>query len=150
MENGTKNKQHSRNMHNAHTQERNLVPDQNFHRTKISVTVQVHTRYPLFAHARTIPERFLLGTGRMPHPVGGAMGVTLCHCREKGIPRFDIISLNIHKTTSRWYCMAVVLRPRLLTFACLAWHPPNCSTALPKVFSSDLPVCQCIRTHMLV
>ena len=22
---------------------------------------------------------FLLGTGRMPHPVGGAMGVTLCH-----------------------------------------------------------------------
>ena len=22
-------------------------------------------------------ERFLLGTGRMPHPVGGAMGVTL-------------------------------------------------------------------------
>ena len=21
-------------------------------------------------------ERFLLGTGRMPHPVGGAMGVT--------------------------------------------------------------------------
>ena len=77
-------------------------------------------------------------------------GRDLCHCREKGIPRFDIISLNIHKTTSRWYCMAVVLRPRLLTFACLAWHPANCSTALPKVFSSDLPVCQCIRTHMLV
>ena len=94
-------------------------------------------------------KRFLLGTGRMPHPVGGAMGVTLCHCREKGIPRFDI-TLNIHKTTSRWYCMAVVLRPRLLTFACLAWHPANCSTALPKVFSSDLPVCQCTRTHMLV
>ena len=35
----------------------------------------------------------------MPHPVGGAMGVTLCHCREKGNTRFDIISLNIHKTT---------------------------------------------------
>ena len=93
--------------------------------------------------------RFLLGTGRMPHPVGGAMGVT-CHCLEKGISRFDIISLNIHKTTSRWYCMAVVLRPRLLTFACLAWHPANCFTALPKVFSGDLPVCQCIRTHLLV
>ena len=42
---------------------------------------------------------FLLGTGRMPHPVGGAMGVTLCHCREKGNTRFGIISLNIHKTT---------------------------------------------------
>ena len=23
-------------------------------------------------------EWFLLGTGRMPHPVGGAMGVALC------------------------------------------------------------------------
>ena len=23
-------------------------------------------------------QRFLLGTGRMPHPVGGAMGVALC------------------------------------------------------------------------
>ena len=33
-------------------------------------------------------------------------------------------------------CMAVVLRPRLLTFACLARHPANCFTALPKVFSS--------------
>ena len=76
----------------------------------------------------------------MPHPVGGAMVVT-CVCREKGIHPLDIILLNIHKTTLRWYCMAVVLRPRLLTFACLARHPANCSTALPKVFSSDLPVC---------
>ena len=25
---------------------------------------------------RTFKVRFLLGTGRMPHPVGGAMGVT--------------------------------------------------------------------------
>ena len=46
---------------------------------------------------------FLLGTGRMPHPVGGAMGVARGHTRS------DIISLNIHKATSRWYCMAVVL-----------------------------------------
>ena len=36
----------------------------------------------------------------MPHPVGGAMGVTLCHCREKGNTRFDIILLNIDKRTS--------------------------------------------------
>ena len=35
----------------------------------------------------------------MPHPVGGATGVTLCHCREKGNTRFDIILLNIDKTT---------------------------------------------------
>ena len=88
----------------------------------------------------------------MPNAASGRWGYgrDLCHCCEKGIPSFDIISLNIHKTTSHWYCMAVVLRPRLLTFACLAWHPANCSTALHKVFSSDLPVCQCIRTHMLV
>ena len=86
----------------------------------------------------------------MPHPVGGAMSVALCTAVKREYTRFDIISLNFDKATSRWYCMAVVLRPRLLTFACLARHPANCSTALPKVFSSDLPVCQCIRTHMLV
>ena len=52
-----------------------------------------------------------LGTGRMPHPVGGAMGVTLCHCREKGNTRFETVTsaLNIHKTNWRWFCMAVVL-----------------------------------------
>ena len=33
----------------------------------------------------------------MPHPVGGAMGVTLCHCREKGqdlsgpVPRLFVL-----------------------------------------------------------
>ena len=37
-------------------------------------------------------RRFLLGTGRMPHPVGGAIGVTLCHCRYHLIK----YSLNIH------------------------------------------------------
>ena len=73
----------------------------------------------------------------MPHPDGGAMGVTCVTAVKRGY----IILLNIHKITSRWYCMAVVLRPRLLTFACLARNPANCSTALPKVFSSDLPVC---------
>ena len=29
-------------------------------------------------HDVIVKIRFLLGTGRMPHPVGGAMGVTLC------------------------------------------------------------------------
>ena len=36
----------------------------------------------------------------MPHSVGGAMGVTLCHCREKGNTHFDIISLNIDRQLS--------------------------------------------------
>ena len=55
-------------------------------------------------------NRFLFSTGRMPHPVGGAMGVTLSHCCEKGMhPNFDIILLNIRKTTSAGICMAVVL-----------------------------------------
>ena len=44
---------------------------------------------------------FLLGTGRMPHPVGGDMGVTLYTAAKRGQTRFDIISLNIYKTTSR-------------------------------------------------
>ena len=94
-----------------------------------------------YESVRIDSKRFLLGTGRMPLPVGGAMGVTCVTAVKRGYTCFDIILLNIHKTTLRWYCMAVVLRPRLLTFACLARHPANCSTALPKVFSSDLPVC---------
>ena len=36
-----------------------------------------------------ILNRFLLGTGRMPHPVGGDIGVTLRHCREKGTPTLN-------------------------------------------------------------
>ena len=39
----------------------------------------------------------------MPHPVGGAMGVALCTAVKRGHTRFDIISLNIHKTTSHWH-----------------------------------------------
>ena len=42
------------------------------------------------SYALTIFLRFLLGTGRMPHPVGGAMGVTVCHCRASRETRFDI------------------------------------------------------------
>ena len=31
----------------------------------------------------------------MPHPVGGAMGVTLSHCRKRGCTHFfDIMSLR--------------------------------------------------------
>ena len=31
-----------------------------------------------------IMQRFLLGTGRMPHPVGGAIGVALCTALKRG------------------------------------------------------------------
>ena len=41
---------------------------------------------------------FLLGTGRMLHPVGGAMGVTYAMMTYEGdTPGGCIISLNIHK-----------------------------------------------------
>ena len=43
-----------------------------------------HAHYRCYCPRSTRDKfrRFLLGTGRMPHPVGGAMGVTLSHCRE--------------------------------------------------------------------
>ena len=75
----------------------------------------------------------------MPHLVCGAMGVTLSHCREKGIhPLFDIISLNIHKTTSRWRLHGCCTLTSTVGFCLLGKAPTNCSTALPKVFSRDL------------
>ena len=86
----------------------------------------------------------------MPHPVGGAMGVACAQPRKRGHTRFDIISLNIHKATSRWHlpgCCTLTSTADLLL-----GKAPNqlFYRALPKVFSSDLPVCQCITTHMLV
>ena len=78
-----------------------------------------------------VPVRFLLGTGRMPHPVGGAMGVALCTAVKKGHTRFDIISLNIHKATSRWHLPGCCTLTSTADFCCLARHPTNCSTALP-------------------
>ena len=86
----------------------------------------------------------------MPHLVGGAMGVALCTAVKRGHTRFDIISLNIHKATSRWHLLGCCTLTSTADFCYLARHPTNSSTALPKVFSSDLPVCQCIRTLMLV
>ena len=41
---------------------------------------------------------FLLGTGRMPHLVGGAMGVTCITAVKRETPAVNS-SLNIHKTT---------------------------------------------------
>ena len=41
----------------------------------------LHVGHGSFANHQVM-LRFLLGTGRMPHPVGGAMGVTLSHRRE--------------------------------------------------------------------
>ena len=74
----------------------------------------------------------------------------LVHTVKRGHTRFDIISLNIHKATLRWHLPGCCTLTSTADFCCFARHPTNCSTALPKVFSSDLPVCQCIRTHMLV
>ena len=34
---------------------------------------------------QTHAKKLLLGSGRMPHPVGGAMGVTLCHDDMNGM-----------------------------------------------------------------
>ena len=65
---------------------------------------------------KMVPVRYRLW---MPHPVGGAMGV-ICHDDIwRGYARFDIISLNIHKTL-HWFCTFVALWPQILTFACLA------------------------------
>ena len=60
----------------------------------------------------------------MPHAVGGAMGMIL----GPGTPALTYFMRQLRAGI----CLAVVLRPRLLTFACLARHPANCSTALAK------------------
>ena len=86
----------------------------------------------------------------MLHPVGGAMGMALYTAVKRGHTHFDIIILNIHKITSCWHLPGCCTLTLTADFCCLARYPTNCSTTLPKVFSSDLPVCQCIRTHMLV
>ena len=98
-------------------------------------------------HCQLVPVRY------RPNAASGgwSMGVALCTAVKREHTRFDIISLNIHKATSRWHLPGCCTLTSTADFCCLARHPTNCSTAaLPKVFSSDLPVCQCIRTHMLV
>ena len=40
----------------------------------------------LSAYFLAVFERFLLSTGRMPHPVGGAMGVTCVTAVKRGYP----------------------------------------------------------------
>ena len=92
---------------------------------------------------------FLSGTGRMPHPVDGAMGMNLSWWHMKGVhPVWNgyIILLNIHKIFNDFAWL--VHWPWLLTLSCcLSRHTANCSTALSKVFSRDFQVYQCIRTH---
>ena len=41
---------------------------------------------PSSVRLKTLLARFLLGTGRMPHPVCGAMGVALCTAVKRGYP----------------------------------------------------------------
>ena len=56
-----------------------------------------------------------------------------------------IILLKLIRYTS-WWCASL---STLTITADVCWrHPSNCSTALPKVFSWDLQVCQCIRNHI--
>ena len=45
-------------------------------------TICMHKSYKCECTQKT--NIFLLGTGRMPHLVGGAMGVTLCHDNIRG------------------------------------------------------------------
>ena len=83
----------------------------------------------------------------MPHPVGGNMGMTCVIAVKRGYTHFEMVtsSLNIHKTTSRWHLHGCCTLTSTADFCLL-----GCSTVLPKVFSRDLQVCQCIRTHKLM
>ena len=60
---------------------------------------------------KKVPVRF------RPNAASGGWGYRrdFVSVAKRGYTRFDIILLNIHKTTSHWH----VLRPRLLTFALL-------------------------------
>ena len=49
----------------------------------------------------------------MPHPVGGDMGVTLCHCCEKGNTRFE--------TVTCWYLHGCCTLTSTVDFL-LAWQ----------------------------
>ena len=51
---------------------------------------------------------FLLGTGRMLHPVGGAIGVALCTAVKRGHTCFDIMSLIFIMPLHAGICLAVV------------------------------------------
>ena len=61
----------------------------------------------------------------------------------------DLIKNTVHPSLtfnfSGWLCTTVVLGPRLLS--CLLGKAHSHSTALPKIFSRDLHVYQCIRTQ---
>ena len=90
---------------------------------------QIEIRPPGRGWARDYTNRFPLGIDRMPHPVGGAMGVTYIRRYVKG---YTLILSNIHKT---FLCFGLALLDSCtLTstadFACLARYTANCSTAL--------------------
>ena len=47
---------------------------------------RINTTYGMINCACALLNWFLLGTGRMPHPVGGAMGVTLLTAVKRDTP----------------------------------------------------------------
>ena len=83
---------------------------------------------------------------------GWSYGRDLSHCREKG--RFGIISLNIHKTTSRrgWHLHGCCTSTSTADFCLLGKAPSQLfySSSKQGIFSRDLQVCQCIRTQKLM
>ena len=80
----------------------------------------------------------------MPHPVGGAMGVTLRHCRERGYTRFDI---NIHKTTSRWHLPGCCTLTSTGAFA--AWQGTQ-PTVLQLFLKYSVEIYKCANVSELI
>ena len=79
----------------------------------------------------------------MPHPVGGAVGVALCTAVKRGHTCFDIISLNIHKETSRWHLPAA----GCCTFA--AWQGTQ-PTVLQLFLRYSVVIYQCVNASELI
>ena len=85
----------------------------------------------------------------MPHPVGGAMGVTLAlyHCRAARETRFDIILFNIHKTTSRWQSPGCCTLTSTADFA--AWQGTQ-PTVLQLFLRYSVEIYKCANASQLI
>ena len=83
----------------------------------------------------------------MPHPVGGAMGVTLYHCRAARETRFDIILFNIHKTTSHWQSPGCCTLTSTADFA--AWQGTQ-PTVLQLFLRYSVEIYKCANASELI
>ena len=79
----------------------------------------------------------------MPHPVGGAMGVTLYHCRAAREARFDII----HKTTLRWQSPGCCTLTSTADFA--AWQGTQ-PTVLQLFLRYSVEIYKCANASELI